>query len=142
MLPGQSRCAQLHQVHLIATLVCSIVHACAQAHSTAQYSHGAAMKVMVLGLCGDLGCMWHALDLDLLGSSTDVLEHITLGSIVASVHSSTLTGTKSSFWLIPPFKPHFYGNDLQHNKTLKLTKTLENNITKSLTNISIRVSNI
>jgi hypothetical protein len=49
--------------------------------------------------------------------------------------SSALTGTRSFFRFFPPFKPHFDANDLQHNKTLKLTKTLENNKTKSLTNI-------
>jgi hypothetical protein len=38
--------------------------------------------------------------------------------------------------LHPPFKPCFDANDLQHNKTNKLTKTLANNKTKSLTNIS------
>jgi hypothetical protein len=34
----------------------SIAHACTRAHSTAQYSHGATMKAMVLGLHGDLEC--------------------------------------------------------------------------------------
>jgi hypothetical protein len=33
-------------------------------------------------------------------------------------------------------KPHFLLNDLLNTKTLKLTKTLENNKVKSLTNIS------
>jgi predicted histidine transporter YuiF (NhaC family) len=84
------------------------------------------MKVMVLGLRGDLKCTWHALDRGLLGLNADALEYIMLGSIAASVCLSALTGTRSSFWLIPPIKLHFYGNDLQHNKTLKLTKTLEN----------------
>jgi hypothetical protein len=103
----------------------------------AQYSHGAAMKAMMLGLHRDLRCMW-CVDRDLLGSSVDVLERIMVGSIAIFLHLSTLIGTRSSFWLISPFRPHFYGNDLQHNKILKLTKTLENNKTKSLTNISLR----
>jgi hypothetical protein len=30
-------------------------------------------------------------------------------------------------FLIPPFKPHFHAEDLQHSKILKVTKTLEIN---------------
>ena len=38
--------------------------------------------------------------------------------------------------LISTLKPHFTVNDLQHTKTPKLTKKIENNKAKSLTNIS------
>jgi hypothetical protein len=56
--------------------------------------------------------------------------------IVVLVQSSELTGTTSSYCLIPPFKSHFHAKDLQHTKTLKLIQRLENNKDKSLTNIS------
>jgi hypothetical protein len=84
----QSRCARSHQVHSSIAIVHSIVHACARAHSTAQYSHCATMKVMVLGLRGDLKCMWCALNHGLLGSSADALERIMLGSIVGALNRS------------------------------------------------------
>jgi hypothetical protein len=55
-----------------------------------------------------------------LGSIADALDRNSMRSIA-------LKGT---------FKLHFSVNDLPHTKTLKLTKTLENNKVKSLTNIS------
>ena len=73
-----------------------------------------------------LGCTWSALDRGLLGSSIDVLDR-------SSVCSITLTRT---LMLISSLKPHFSINDLLYTKMLKLTKTLENNKIKSLTNIS------
>jgi hypothetical protein len=51
--------------------------------------------------------------------------------------STALAGTPNlHFKSFSPFNPHIDVNDLQHNKTLKLTKTLEINNAKSLTNIS------
>jgi hypothetical protein len=47
--------ARLESVH-------SIVQACARAHVTVQYSHGTAMKAMVLGLREKHGYMWSAID--------------------------------------------------------------------------------
>jgi hypothetical protein len=73
------------QVRSIVALVRSIAHPCTQAQSTAQYSHSAAMKAMVLGLYGDLGCTWCSLDHSLLGSSADALEHIMLGLIAGAL---------------------------------------------------------
>ena len=57
-------------------------------------------------------------------------------SISGTMHSIALTRANSFPCSIPPFKPHFHANDLRHTKTLKLTKTLENNKVKSLTNTS------
>jgi hypothetical protein len=59
MLLGQSRCARLQPSALERSLG-ALEHspgarlriACAREHSTAQYSQGAAMKAMVLGLRG------------------------------------------------------------------------------------------
>ena len=63
-----------------------------------------------------------------LGSSIGALDH-------SSVRLIALPGSSIPL-LISTLKPHFSVNDLQHNKTPKLTKTLENNKPKSLTNIS------
>jgi hypothetical protein len=68
--------------------------------------------------CGLLGSSANALDRSLLGSSVDVLDYIMVRLDRKFVCLIALTGT---------FKPHFHVNDLQHNKTLQLTKTLENN---------------
>ena len=51
--------------------------------------------------------------------------------------SSALAGTPNlHFKSFSPFNSHIDVNDLQHSKTLKLTKTLKINNAKSLTNIS------
>jgi hypothetical protein len=76
--------------------------------------------------------------LDLIAGA---LDHVMLGSIIGALDRSSCAidhTSKDQIFLcsFPPFKPHFDANDLQHNKTPKLTKTLENNKTKSLTNIS------
>ena len=71
-----------------------------------------------------------------LHSSTVALEHWLFALDLGLLASSALVETKCAFWPIPPFKLNFDANDLQHNKTLKLTKTFDINKAKSLTNIS------
>jgi hypothetical protein len=67
--------------------------------------------------------------------------NMVLGSIVAFLGSSAdalghTTRDLLFLCLFPPSNRIFFINDLQHIKTSKLTKTLENNKGKSLTNIS------
>jgi hypothetical protein len=81
------------QVCSSVAIVRLMVHACAQAHSTDQYCHEAAMKAMVLGLCGDLRFMWRMLDCSLLSLSADVLERITL-SLIAGVLDRSIYALK------------------------------------------------
>jgi hypothetical protein len=79
------------------------------------------MNVMELGQQADVECARS----HVLHSSAVALEHW-LFALDAGVLDLGLLGlsalavTRCAFWPIPPFKPHFNANDLQHNKTLKL----------------------
>jgi hypothetical protein len=69
--------------------------------------------------------------------------HCEYVKFVHQILASALTGIPNLYLKsFLPFNSHIDVNDLQHNKTLKLTKTLEINNANSLINISYGGSNI
>jgi hypothetical protein len=114
-------CARSYAV-LSSTCLCAIDRRwCARSHVTTQESHDAGTNAMELGQQADVECARS----HILRSSVVALEHwlctLNAGMLdLGLLGSSALAGTRCAFWPIPPFKPHFDANDLQHNKTLKL----------------------
>ena len=85
---------------------------CAQAHSTAQKTHGATMEAMAKAT-------W-----EMRANVACTRSHLLGSSVVRLITPSALEhigrDSKSSLCLIPPFKPHFHTKDLQHKNTQKL----------------------
>ena len=86
----------------------------------------------------DVACAWsRVLRSSVVQSILALRARMQVRSIFsAGLDRNALEGLDVDFRSFPSFKPHFDTNDVQHNKTLKQTKTLDINKTKSLTNIS------